>query len=280
MTVTRRTLLAALAGGAAASAKSSPDLLIQGALDSELGPLSGGPDGTQGAAHPRLDLLDRPHRPPERCRFAHRHRTINAAAVTALGIREFQPRAIINQGTAGGHNRSLKLWDIVLGEKTTDYAAFSAVHGDAGQGQNPANWKPVPHRIRTNGGDLATFPSFAGDARLLTAAEDRDPRGRVLRGNVGSAYQFNRQIDHIDWLHKTYGTDSEDMESAYSAGAAVAMGVPFLAIRIISDTEWEHPTFEKIAGQYCAEFVVNVVKSLRTPTVSEGSLSPTNRARQ
>lgn len=263
MTVTRRTLLAALAGGAAASAKSSPDLLIQGALDSELDPLL---ESLSGRKEQRLRawtfwtgrigrqnvILSRTDIGP-----------INAAACTTLAVREFQPRAIINQGTAGGHNRSLKLWDIVLGEKTTDYSAFSAVHGDAGQGQNPANWKPVPHRIRTNGTDLSTYSSFEGDARLLVAAEKiRNPRGRVLRGNVGSAYQFNRQIDHIDWLHKTYGTDSEDMESAYSAGAALAMGVPFLAIRIISDTEWEHPTFEKIAGQYCAEFVVNVVKSL------------------
>lgn len=263
MTVTRRTLLAALAGGAAASAKSSPDLLIQGALDSELGPLLAALSGRKeqrihawtfwtGRIGRQSVILSRTDMGP-----------INAAAVTTLGIREFRPRAIINQGTAGGHNRSLKLWDIVLGEKTTDYSAFSAAHADPGQGQSPSNWKPVPHRIRPNGGTLVAFPSFAGDAHLLTAAEKvPNPRGRVVRGNVGSAYQFNRQIDHIDWLHKTYGTDSEDMESAYSGGAAIAMGVPFLAIRIISDTEWEHPTFEKIAGQYCAEFVVNVVKSL------------------
>ncbi len=179
MTVTRRTLLAALAGGAA-SARSSPDLLIQGALDSELGPLL---EALAGRKEQRLHawtfwtgrigrqnvILSRTDLGP-----------INAAAVTTLGIREFQPRAIINQGTAGGHNRSLKLWDIVLGEKSTDYAAFSALHSDAGQGQSPANWKPVPHRIRASGGDPVAFPSFIGDARLLTAAEKvRNPRGRV-----------------------------------------------------------------------------------------------------
>ncbi|MGJ5813524.1 5'-methylthioadenosine/S-adenosylhomocysteine nucleosidase [Paludibaculum fermentans] len=263
MTVTRRTMLAALAGGAAASAKAAPDLLIQGALDSELGPLL---EALSGRKEVRLHAwtfwtgrIGRQNIVISRTDMG----PINAAAVTSLGIREFQPRAIINQGTAGGHNRSLKLWDIVLGEKTTDYAAFSALHGDPGQGQSPANWKPVPHRIRANGRDPVAFPSFTGDPRLLSVAEKvQNPRGRVVRGNIGSAYQFNRQIDHIDWLHRTYGTDSEDMESAYSAGAALAMGVPLLAIRIISDTEWEHPAFEKIAGHYCAEFVVNVVKAL------------------
>ena len=57
---------------------------------------------------------------------------INAAAATALGIQAFQPAVIINQGTAGASNPELRLWDIVLGERTTDYSAFVAEHGDAG----------------------------------------------------------------------------------------------------------------------------------------------------
>lgn len=259
MTVTRRAMLAALA----AAPKSSPDLLIQGALDTELAPLV---DALAGSRETRLHAwtfwaghIGRQQVVVSRTDMG----PINAAAVTALAIREFQPKAIINQGTAGGHNRALKLWDIVLGEKTTDYAAFSALHAGAGEGQNPEAWKPVPHRLRPNGGDPVAYPFFPGDNRLLkAAARIPNPRGRVVTGNIGSAYQFNRQIDHIDWIHRTYGTDSEDMESAYAAGTALAMGVPFLAIRIISDTEWEHPTFERVAGQYCAEFVVEVVKSL------------------
>lgn len=262
MPVTRRALLAAALGAPLAAAP-TPDLLIQGALDSELGPLIDalagrrelrlhawtywtGRIGRRGVVIARTDIGP-----------------INAAASTALGIQHFRPRAIINQGTAGGHNRALNLWDIVLGEKTTDYAAFSATHADAGAGQDPDHWKPVPHRIRPNGGDAVPYPSFPGDPKLLeAAARIANPRGRVVKGNIGSAYQFNRQIDHIDWLHRTYGTDSEDMESAYAAGTALGMGVPFLAIRIISDTEWAHPVFEKVAGQYCAEFVLNFVKSL------------------
>lgn len=267
MQTDRRTFLAAFVfGSARAQARRRGPLLVQGALDFELGPL--------------LDALGAEARRRERriaawsfwqgrigrqdvvvCRTG--VGPINASASTALGIREFRPWAVINQGTAGGHNRALKLWDIVLGEKTTDYAAFEAPHADAGAGVDTRTWKPKPHVLRAPSGEPRTYASFPGDPQLLAAAEKiRNPRGRVLRGNLGSAFQYNRQLDHIDWLHRAYGTDAEDMESAYAHGTALAFGVPFLAIRMISDTEWEHPVFERIAGQYCAEFVAELVRSL------------------
>ena len=83
-----------------------------------------------------------------------------------------------------------------------------------------------------------------------------------MRGNIGSGYEYNRELDMIAWLHKTYGTDSEDMESAYANGAATGLNTPFLAVRIISDSEYNHPVFERIAGQYCAEFVLELIWAL------------------
>jgi nucleoside phosphorylase len=70
---------------------------------------------------------------------------------------------------------------------------------------------------------------------------------RAGEGYIGSAYRHNR----IKWLRATYGIDSENMESAFSAGVAVGMRVPFLAIRIISDSEWTHPHFEPSTGETC-----------------------------
>jgi hypothetical protein len=59
------------------------------------------------------------------------------------------------------------------------------------------------------------------------------------------------------------------MESVFAHGVAVAFGTPFLAIRMISDSEWNHPTFERIAGRCCAEFVLDLVRSL--PAEYQGS---------
>jgi len=36
-----------------------------------------------------------------------------------------------------------------------------------------------------------------------------------------------------------------------------------LAVRIVSDSELSHPTFEKIAGEYCAQFTVDLIRAMR-----------------
>lgn len=239
------------------------DLLIQGAADSELGPLLAalkdkkevqvaawtfwtGKIGDKSVAISRTEIGP-----------------INAAAATALAIQRFQPKAVINQGTAGAHNPRLQLWDILVGEKTTDYSAFRSQRGEEGAGVDPSRWKPMRHAFRLDGRSVTAFPSFAGDPELAAAAlRVKYDRGKVVRGNIGSAFQYHRELDYILWAHKTFGTDSEDMESAYACGTAAAMNVPCIAIRIISDTEWRHPKFEAIAGEYCARFVLDFVQSL------------------
>ncbi len=42
----------------------------------------------------------------------------NAAAATTLAMERFQPRLVINQGTAGGHDPALHRGDIVIGTKS------------------------------------------------------------------------------------------------------------------------------------------------------------------
>ena len=48
----------------------------------------------------------------------------NAAAATALAAERYHPVAIINQGTAGGHEPGLHVYDIVLGMQAVNLGAF------------------------------------------------------------------------------------------------------------------------------------------------------------
>src|SRR5262245_41747660 len=48
----------------------------------------------------------------------------NAAAATTLAIERYRPIAILNQGTAGGLDPSLKPHDIVLGTSALNIGAF------------------------------------------------------------------------------------------------------------------------------------------------------------
>jgi adenosylhomocysteine nucleosidase len=240
------------------------DLLVQGALDIELQPLLGALQDKReinlaawtfwtGKIGGKSVVISRTEVGP-----------INAAAATALGIQRFHPASIINQGTAGAHDSQLGLWDIVVGAYTTDYGSFQSAHADRGAGVDTARWTPLTHKLRIDNKTLSDFRSFPGDARLLAIALGVPySRGKVVKGNIGSAYQLNRELDHIEWLHRVYGTDSEDMESAFSAGVAAGMKTPFLAVRIISDSEWSHPKFERTAGEYCAAFVVDLIRTLK-----------------
>jgi adenosylhomocysteine nucleosidase len=247
-------------------AESSPpvDIVVQGAVDGELQPLIAALADKEtvqiaawtfwrGQLGGKRVVVSRTEVGP-----------MNAAVATTLAIVNFRPRLVINQGTAGALDPTLKIYDIVAGEATVDYGAFRSAHADAGAGVSQSRWTPMSHWLRLDGKESVEFKQFPGDAgALATTLGTPNPRGRVVKGVIGSAFEFNREIDRLVWANKTYGAVSEDMESAFAGGAAAGFGVRFLAIRIISDSEFHSPEFQRIAGEYCASFVVEVVKRLR-----------------
>src|SRR5712671_7418879 len=48
----------------------------------------------------------------------------NAAAATVLAAERYHPIAIVNQGTAGGHEPGLHVFDIVLGTDSVNLGSF------------------------------------------------------------------------------------------------------------------------------------------------------------
>lgn len=251
------------ATGPGAPAVESVDIVVQGAVDSELQPLLAALEGREqiqiaawtfwrGRIGGRRVVVSRTEVGP-----------INAVAATTLAIQRFKPRLIINQGTAGAAGPTLRVFDIIVGEATADYGAFRSSHADEGEGVDQSRWRPMPHRFRLGGTEQLALLHIPGDPDAMTVALATPYlRGRVLKGIIGSAYEFNREIDRLNWIRETYGVVSEDMESAFSAGASLGFVTPFLAVRIISDSEFYAPELQRIAGEYCAEFVVEVVKRI------------------
>lgn len=189
---------------------------------------------------------------------------INAVGAAAIGIQTYLPGAVITQGMAGAHNPALNVGDIVAAEAVADASAFKSRPAAAGEGIDYGRREKLAHRFRVPGpGQLTAYERFVCDESLLRAAlKTANPRGRVVPGVVGSGYQFNREIDAIEATRRIYGTDCEDMESAFVGGIATALGVPMMAIRMISNSEWNHPVLDKSTGTACAEFVVRLVRSL------------------
>lgn len=96
----------------------------------------------------------------------------NAAAATAIAATQFHPVAIINQGTAGGHDPALKVYDIVLGKYSVNLGAFKTpakALGKAatrGSGSRWICWLQRAAPARTKGAQPASVsrrPQPAGD---------------------------------------------------------------------------------------------------------------------
>src|SRR5476649_2374646 len=86
----------------------------------------------------------------------------NAAAATALAAERYHPVAIINQGTAGGHQPDLHAGDIVIGVESVNLGSFKTGDRALGAGSNYAEWMPL---------DLNRTEGSAGS----------DPRARTMR---------------------------------------------------------------------------------------------------
>ena len=252
-----------MAAAGAAQPYPAADIVVQGAVDTELQPLLRALAGKEQIQIAAWTFW--------RGRIAGKtivvSRTevgsVNASTATTLAIVHFRPRLIINQGTAGAATPDLKLFDIVVGEATVDYGAFRSAHADAGAGVDLSRWTPMPHRLRLDGKERVAFDRFPGDPVTVAAAlEIPNPRGRVLKGVIGSAFEFNGEVDRLVWMSKTYGVVSEDMESAFAAGTAAGFKTPFVAIRVISDSDFHTAEFQPVAGEYCAAFVVELIKTL------------------
>jgi adenosylhomocysteine nucleosidase len=195
----------------------------------------------------------------------------NAAAATAIAIERYNPIAIINQGTAGGHEPGLHLYDIVLGTRAVSIGAFKSPYRKAGAGSNTLDW--IPLNLMATDGSAGNDPNarkvaqFSGDTLLLAIARRaawRPARGRVVEGVIGSSDVWNDEIDRIDWFHNRYGTSVEEMETASAAQIADLFHVPFLGIRIVSDNTTNGDAYDQRTGEACQDYVYQVVMAYIT----------------
>jgi len=196
----------------------------------------------------------------------------NAAAATALAVERFHPVAILNQGTAGGHDPALRVFDVVLGASAVSLGAFKSPYRSAGAGSAPLDW--VPLALTATEGSAGNDPRahtvarFAGDEALLAAARRAAPtykRGRVVEGVIGSSDSWNSEIDLIASYRSRFGTSVEEMETAPAAQIAALLKVPFLGIRVVSNNITNAGGYDSGAAEACEDYVYEVVRAyLRT----------------
>jgi adenosylhomocysteine nucleosidase len=191
----------------------------------------------------------------------------NTAAATAIAIEKYDPAAIINQGTSGGHDPSLNVFDIVLGKRTVNLGSLKTPHLEENEGIEPTSW--IPMDLMASEGSAGEDPNaekaryFEGDKELLAAAhavKDKYTKGKVVEGTIGSADVWNNEVDRIKWFHENFGTSVEEMEGASAAQISKAYDVAFLGIRVLSNNKTNGGKYDPTTAAANQDYVYEVVK--------------------
>ena len=108
--------------------------------------------------------------------------------------------------------------DIVGGERVVPMGAMIRKYAPEGAGIDECDFEPLPIEIFDKTlGQTRKVLDFPCDERLGDAAMKVQTDVYVGRGVIGSADEWNNQLDRIALLRERYKTAVEDMESAAPA---------------------------------------------------------------
>jgi adenosylhomocysteine nucleosidase len=185
---------------------------------------------------------------------------VNAAVGCALLIQQFKPVCVINTGSAGGIDPSLKVGDAVISTglvyHDVDVTAF--------------NYAP---------GQLPRQPQiFPVDEKLVKIAEDAVDELKQekalpsdfnhCRGIIGSGDVFMHEPERIAEVRRIFpDIAAVEMEGAAIAHCCFLFSVPTLVIRALSDVAGtQSPVsfdeFLPIASKHSAGIVIRIVRKL------------------
>ncbi|MFI3320683.1 MAG: 5'-methylthioadenosine/adenosylhomocysteine nucleosidase [Rikenellaceae bacterium] len=130
----------------------------------------------------------------------------------------FEPTVVINTGVAGGLDSSLRVMDVVVGRETTYHDAW------CGDGNVWGQIQGLPAR-------------FGADERLYNVAMACHSRVTLHGGLICSGDCFITSCEELNLMKARFEEVlAVDMESNSIAQVCHLKGVPFLSVRVISDT--------------------------------------------
>jgi adenosylhomocysteine nucleosidase len=189
---------------------------------------------------------------------------VAAALATALIIDKFNPDYVVNTGSAGGFDQSLKVGDIVISSEVryhdVDVTAFGYEIGQLPA--NPAAYIPHPSLVT------------AAQAGISTLATTSDTHIQTLVGLITTGDTFMTKDEDIAKARKNFPTMAAvEMEGAAIAQTCHQFNVPFVIIRSMSDIAGkESPTsFEaylETASVNSSQLVLNMLDELKDKTLA------------
>lgn len=181
--------------------------------------------------------------------------TINATLATTIGILNFHPDIVINQGLAGSHLENLHVGDIVIGEQCSNINAYKMPLKNKGEGSNPFEWE-----LNKRAKDIQDATSWLVD--LVEKSLKNVTKHKIHKGIFGSGDVFNREYDRITWINNVFHNLCEDMESISTYSVCNKFKIPCVGIRIISNNELLHEAFNKEKAIELQKAIINMLSSL------------------
>lgn len=176
---------------------------------------------------------------------------VNAALCTQALVLRFGVDSILNTGVAGSIDESLRVGDMVVPSKF--------VHADMDATAMGYELGQVPQM------DVFMFPADAALAsKLLASAREVSPGVQIIDGIAATSDKFIASVEDKQFLRDTYQAACCEMEGVAIAHAAYLLGIPFAALRCVSDTADgegfdDYDAFEIEMSRRCASVVNQVL---------------------
>lgn len=184
---------------------------------------------------------------------------MNGAVSTMIGVKEFRPEIVINQGTAGASDLTLLTHDLVIGTSSININSFETPRKGKKEESNPLEWE-LKNFIE--GKDkLVEILGSQELVKLCDEMKQNYTKGKVVFGRIGSGDVWNKEYDRIEWLNRNYHILCEDMETISVYTICNKKQIPVIGIRVISDNERiENQTFDRKSAVSAQEFALELCK--------------------
>lgn len=140
---------------------------------------------------------------------------VNAAMGALMLVNHFAPNYVINSGVAGGADLSVSVMDVVAGARVAYHDVWCGPESELGRVQG-----------------LPLY--FEGASKLLDLLPETK---EIHKGLICSGDQFIDKMEDVDRIKGNFpDVLAVDMESGAIAQVCYLSNVPFLALRVISDS--------------------------------------------
>ncbi|MBO8155996.1 MAG: 5'-methylthioadenosine/S-adenosylhomocysteine nucleosidase [Bacillaceae bacterium] len=178
---------------------------------------------------------------------------VNAAMSTTILHERYQPKFIINTGSAGGFARELEVGDLVISDRVlhhdVDVTAFNYEYGQ------------VP----------GMPPSFEADEQLISLAinaADHLEDVKAVKGLIATGDSFMHDENRVNFVREQFpDMQAAEMEAAAIAQVCFQYDTPFVIVRSLSDIAGKESnvSFEKYlkkAAEHSAQLIMNMLNQM------------------